>query len=146
MKIAKFPVTKEFQLNTDPDGKATVVIRQAREGENTDREEMFGTVRRIYDMNDDFVDDVTLETSENKKKTRRREAYLVLGSVTGIEDEDGKELFKSKDSVDGKSVRNAMSEPAFSLACNMLPPETIEEIMEYVYEVNPMWDRFARGE
>jgi hypothetical protein len=150
MKIATFPITEEFQLKTDPDEEARVYIRQAREGENTAREDMFSKTTRIFENPEigtvAFDGSVKLQSDQNPAKIRRKEAFLVMGKVIGITDEKGNELFRSEESIDGPSVRAGMSETEFNRVWNRLPPEVAKEISEYIWKVNPTWDQDRLGE
>lgn len=93
MRIASKPLMQTFKLNSDPDGQAEIVVRQATEGENIERGEMFSKSTRILEEAA-TGDVVKYEQAFNMRRIRRREAYLTLGSVTGIVDENGNELFK----------------------------------------------------
>ena len=150
MKITTFPLMKEFPLKCDESGEAYVKVRQAREGENAERDDMFSTITRVFEVPEiDGVQvdgNVKLETSQNPTKTRRKEAYLTLASIRGITDEAGNELFRHSGTVDGDMVRGAMSESEFNRVWNRLPPDAVSEIMGYVYELNPTWDPDRRGE
>lgn len=141
MKIHSKPLFQTFKLTTDPDGEAEVLVRQAREGENIERNQLFSKTR--------YVQTNALETAAeqeiNPSLLRRKEAYLTLGRVSGlvVVDDNGNEteLFKSRESSDeGPSVRAAMTETEFNRAWNRLPPEMAREIVDFVYKVNPDWD------
>jgi hypothetical protein len=69
-----------------------------------------------------------------------------LANLSGIVDEAGNELFRSKETVDGLSIKAAMSETEFNRAWNLLPPEMAAEISECVLQVNPTWDPEQQGE
>lgn len=145
MKIKSKAVSQSFHLETDPDGEAVVTVRQAREGETQERNDMLSTVSRVYESRTDNAL-MKLEQSVNRRKLMRKEAYITLGGVTGVVNEDGEEIFKSKDSVDGPSVRGAMSETAFNMVWDRLPTEVATEIVSFVYVVNPTWDPDNVGE
>ena len=145
MKIRAKAVIQSFNLTTDPDGEAVVTVRQAREGETQERNDMLSTVSRVYESRVDNAL-MKLEQSVNRRKLMRKEAYLTLANVTGVVTEDGEEVFKSKETVDGPSVRGGMSETAFNLVWDRLPPEVATEIVSFVYAVNPTWDPDNLGE
>lgn len=144
MKIKAKAVLQSFNLTSDPEGQATVTVRQAREGETQERIDMFSTTTRIYEETDGAQ--LKLQQNVNRRKLMRKEAYLTLASITGIVDESGEELFRSKETVDGPSIRAGMSETAFNLTWDRLPPEVATEIVEFVYETNPTWDPNRVGE
>jgi hypothetical protein len=144
MKIKAKPVVRTFNLTTDPDGEATVSVRQAREGETQERLEMLSTITRVYE--EAGLGTMKLQQSVNRRKLMRREAFLTLASITGIVDEEGAEIFSSRDTVDGQSIRGAMSEATFNMAWDRLPPEVVTEIIGFVYDVNPTWDPENQGE
>ncbi len=137
MKIVAFPLSQPLALTSDPDGEALVVVRQATEGENIDRNEMFAKTRRVYN---DGNTEVVLEQDYNIRKLRRKEAYLTLASATGFLDDKGTEMFRSDDKGDGPRVRAAMQEGAFNAAWNKLPAPVVEEIIAQVYVTNPEWN------
>lgn len=136
MKFEAFVLSSPFALTTDPDGDAIVTVRQATEGENIERNELFAKTRRVYN---DGQTEVVLEQDYNIRKLRRKEAYLTLGSATGFEF-GGKELFDTKDDGDGPRIRGAMKESAFNTSWNRLKGPMVEEIMEQIYLVNPEWN------
>ncbi len=144
MRILSLPIMETFDLVSDPDGKAQVTIRQAREGENIERNEMFARTTRIY--NDDQIGEIKLQQEYNQRKLRRKEAYLTLGRFTGVEDENAKELFSFAETKDGPSIKVAMDESQFNSAWGKLPPEAAAEVSRLVYQVNPTWDPTRQGE
>lgn len=148
MKITTFPVTKNYHLEADED--VSVTVRQAREGENAEREEMFSTTTRVFESPElgaiAFDGTVKLQQKQNPAKIRRKEAYLTLGKVVGITDENEVELFRSADSVDGPAVKAAMSEGEFNRVWNRLPPAVAKEICGFVWDCNPNWDPDRVGE
>lgn len=137
MNLLSIPVTQTFSLKSDPDGEASVTVRQATEGENILRNEMFAKTRRI--VNDEFAGEITFEQDYNVRKLRRREAFLVLAEITGIT-LDGAELFRSADGPDGRRIKSAMTEDEFNTAWDRLPAPVVEEICRYVLDVNISWD------
>lgn len=154
MKVLQFPtnpypikeqVNMQFEaavlsaplaLTTDPEGEAIVTVRQATEGENIERNELFAKTRRIYN---DGNSEVTLEQDYNIRKLRRKEAYLTLATATGFVFQ-GDELFSTKDEGDGYRVRAAMKEGVFNAAWNRLPGPMVEEIVAHIYTINPEWN------
>jgi hypothetical protein len=143
MKIAA-ALTKEFKLESDPDGEAIITIRQARNGEEIERADHFSRItRNVHDPMLDsagFNGRVSLTFEQNDQRLRRKEAYLTMGKLTGIYTGDGSELFQYKVTRDGPSVREAMSETEFNRAWAYLPVEMADEITKFVREVNPTWD------
>lgn len=141
-RIQSKPLLKTFKLASDVDGEAEIVVRQAREGEHIERNNLFAKQTRVYDQSDD----IKLQQEFNRRALARKEAYITLGRVTGITDEHGNELFKTKESDDGPSVKAAMSEQEFNRKWNLLDPRLAAEIVEAVYDVNPLWDPNYQGE
>lgn len=150
MKITAIPLMETFDLTTDEDGKSSVTVRQAREGEFLERMDFFSKITRVYE--DPMLGaiglsgNLKLQVEQNEKRLRRKEAYLVLARVTGIVLDDGSELFRSKDGVDGASIKDAMSEEEFNRAWGKLPEATALEISKYVRSVNPDWSPEGSGE
>lgn len=148
MKIASKPISQTFNLECDPEEVAMVQVNQAREGEHLERMDMFSRVTRVYEdstLRGMGIGDgkLRLQVEQNARRLRRKEAYLTLASLTGflVEDGGGKtvELFRSEGSVDGRWIKNAMTEDEFNMAWAMLPRDAVEEISQYVLEVNPTW-------
>lgn len=150
MKISSIPLSEQFDLKTDPSGETTIIVRQAREGENIERNDFFSKITRVYEdpmLGSMGLDGrLKLQVEQNEKRLRRKEAYLTLGSVTGLTYEDGTELFRSQDTVDGRSVKAAMSEEAFNRAWALLPSDMATEISEHVRSVNLAWSPEGAGE
>lgn len=150
MKIDALPIQKTFDLESDPDGNATVTVMQARHGEDIERNDMFSSITRIYEdpiLNSIGLDGrLKLQTNQNILRIRRKEAYLTLARISGITDGSGHELFRSKDGPGGERIRYAMDESEFAAAWGMLPNEVIREISEKIYEVNPHWAPDYQGE
>jgi hypothetical protein len=145
MKISASPLMQTFSLESDPEGVAQVTIRQAREGENIERSELFARTQRVFD--DTLVGTIRLETEYNQLRLRRKEAYLTLASITGIQDaETGDEWFRSGETVDGASIRAVMSEAEFNRKWGLLPPDMVREIVRLVHRVNPTWNPERLGE
>lgn len=130
MKLSK-PEIVEFKLKTDPDGEAVVRIRQATTDDMVARDAIFSRMTS---------DSAGTHQYFNPKEIYRMEAYRVIASITGIL-LDEEEVFQSKElSGQGERVRHAMSEKQFFKAWGMLPPDVTKEIVDYVHEVNPVWD------
>jgi hypothetical protein len=148
MKFSSYPIMESFVLESDPTGETTVTVRQAREGENIERGEMFAKTNRIYD--DALIGEVKLQTEYNQRKLRRKEAYLTLASLSGIytEDDKGKktEWFISGETDNGPSIKAAMSETSFNNRWNMLPTAVVNEIGKLIHQVNPDWNPERTGE
>lgn len=138
MKINSLPLMKTYKLENDPDGVATIVVRQATEGETIERNEMFTKQSRSYE-DTDSGEIVRFEQHYNIRKVRRKEAYLTLASVTGITNEKNKELFKSVNGPDGPRIKSGMTEEQFNAAFDMLPTSVANEIYQKVLLVNPDW-------
>lgn len=140
MKLSK-PILQTFKLTTDPDGVAEVTIRQAREGENIERNGLFSKTRYITTGLESSA-----EQDINSGFLRRKEAYLTLARVSGFTDDNDVELFRSKDENDLPSVKAAMTETEFNRAWARLETKVAREIIKFVYEVNPDWSPTYTGE
>jgi hypothetical protein len=136
--VLSAPLIKEAILSADASGEATVVARQATEAENILRNEMFARTSRV--INDDVAGEIRLEQDYNVRKLRRKEAFLTLNKVVGIQDERGAELFRYAITADGERVSAGMKEDEFNKAWGRLPGSIITEIMDVVYEANPDWN------
>ena len=128
------PVKKEFILEkTDAawpseGGATTITIRQATQGDNELRNELFARFQREYDN----AGGVRVTQDISFDAIRRREVYLTLCGCN-ITNENGDSLFKF-----GPNGR-LTDEVAFRRAWSNLEPITADEIHEKVLEMNPMW-------
>lgn len=149
MKITAIPIQQTFNLESDEDGIASVTIRQAREGEQVERQDFFSRVSRVYEDpllgNIGLSGRIRLETEQNRLRLLRKEAYLTLARVSNITLSDGNELFRTETTVDGPSVRAAMTEDEFNRAWGLLPSEVAAEISQYVHDVNVQWSDDPNG-
>lgn len=146
MRVKSLPKVETFKLQSDPEGLATVTIRQAREEENIRRQDLFSKVTRVFEESTELGPVRNrIEIEANELRIRRTECYLVIEEITGILDENGNELFRSAGGPSGKLVRNAMTIQEFDRAWSMLPEDTIEEIYAYVLTMNPTWDNEKKG-
>lgn len=142
MKLFSADLLKSFEVSVkNPDGETEILqigVRQATEGDNIERNQLFAKTRRVYN---DGVEDLTIETDYNVRSLRRKEAYLTLGSVTGIwlNDEETIPAFRSKLVDGGMSVRASMNEGEFNKMWNGLPPHVARAISDKVMEANPDW-------
>jgi hypothetical protein len=141
MIIALKPTLKSFNLKSHPEVEVTV--RQASENENISRNDMFAKSTRIFDDNE--LGEIRVQQEYNRRKLWRREAYLTLASISGINDPDGNPLFRTKDGKDGERISRAMTETEFNEMWGALPSSVVDEIVEQcVHEVNVTWA--AKGE
>lgn len=143
LKLAA-PIIKDFPLDKADalfgnDGEPTMVtIRQAKQGAQERRTEVFSEISRVMKMlPQDDNDEVTLKSQWSYEKLKRMEVYLTLVdcNVLGY---DGKPLFRFKKDGDGNPILD-MTVHEFSKAWNELYPEVAEEIHEKVLEVNLSW-------
>ena len=136
MKVLAFPTMQSFDLKTDPEGLAKITVRQASQGENILRQDAGSTRRQVWG---DDTERMSIEFDYNGLELQRKEAYLTLALVSGIEDEMGNVLFRSAETSRGPRVSAAMTEDEFNAAYNKLPADVCEEIAGYVHEVNASW-------
>lgn len=150
MKITTLPLINQYQNITGEEEGITIEVRQAREGEQIQWQQLFAKTTRVFDSpalgEVGMGDSVRLEVEQNRDKVRRAEAYLVLASVSGVTDENDKELFRTKETVDGKAIRFAMTEEQFNTVWNRLPPRVTKVISEMVWDTNPQWHPEYSGE
>jgi hypothetical protein len=141
--LSKPLIVEDNLLALDPTGETIVVARQATEAENILRSQMFAKTTRV--LSDEEVGDVRIEQDYNARLLRRKEAYLSLCKIEGIQ-ADGAELFRSGVTADGQRISSGMSETEFNSAWGKLPPEVANAIMEVVYRANPDWNPKRSGE
>lgn len=135
--IKKAPEAKEFTIPYE--GEEIIVgVRQATEGDAIQRADIFAPQERV--MEDDDLGKITIKTTFNRRALNEAEAYFTLAYVRNIVDEDGIELFRSKNGSNGERVSNAMSRNAFSEAWGALPSDLAAEITSRIYKVNADWD------
>lgn len=123
------PLEKEFILKkSDKEMKnkgepTTITIRQAREGQNVTRNQLFERIVR----KEDYDGTIAIQQDISPAVVRRKEIYLTLiaCNLLGL---DGEPLFTFP-----------MDEKKFNDAYSLLPPIIVEEIHEKVLEVNITW-------
>lgn len=128
MQIKKKPIIQEFLLKADPDGLATVTIRQATFEQDTIRSDAYAMRRTVWK-----ADGAVVEENRNIARVYAKEIYATIVGATGFIDEKKKEIFAFED---GKL---AMTETEFYEALGLLDSETVLEIRDCVYKVNPTW-------
>lgn len=128
MQIKKKPIIQEFQLKSDPDGIATVTIRQATFEQDTIRSDAYATRRTIW-----RAEGAVVEENRNIARVYAKEIYATIVGASGFLDEKKKEIFAFEDS------KLAMTETEFYEAIGLLDSETVLEIRDCVYRVNPTW-------
>lgn len=140
MKIAAHAKIEEFLVKTE-DGEFTIGVRQAREGENEIRFEMFKDREQVVRENQR---EMIYRQSLNVYKLRRLELFLTLAYVTGlIDDATGKELFTSGSDKRGqRRVSVGMTEKEFYEALALLPSAAVDAMSNFVYKVNPDWGNY----
>ena len=150
MKVPTFPLVDRYENITGEEDGITIEVRQSREGEHIQRQQLFAKTTRTFETpalgEVGMGDSVKLEVEQNNAKIRRAEAYLTLARVTGVVDEKDQELFKTADSVDGPCIKAAMTEDQFNLAWGRLPTRVTRAISRKVWETNPHWDPDYEGE
>lgn len=143
------PTVKTFRLTRlDPSGETTVTIRQATAGDVKRVGDLFSEQTQIFDDGDGTS--IKIQKKFNYAELNRYRAYLTLADCNiqrEVETSDGKivteDWFKF---VERNGVRRIQSEGDFYQAWDALPQEVVEEIVDYVLDVNPMWDPNAQGE
>jgi hypothetical protein len=128
------PIKKEFILEKTDEAipsegePTTVTIRQATQGDNEFRNELFAKFQREYDT----AGGVKVTQDISFDSIRRREVYLTLCGCN-IMGENGESLFKFN------AAGKLTDEVAFRRAWSQLEAITANEIHEKVLEMNPMW-------
>lgn len=128
MQIKKKPIVQEFPLKSDPDGIATVIIRQATFEQDTLRSDAYAIRRTTWK-----AEGAVVEENRNIARVYAKEIYATIVGAIGFIDEKKKEIFQFED---GKL---AMTETEFNEALGLLDSETVLEIRDCVYRVNPTW-------
>jgi hypothetical protein len=142
MKLAA-PIEKDFPLEKSDeiygnDGEPSMVtIRQAMQGAQERRTEVFSEVSRVMrTLPKDENDEIVLRSHWSYEKLKRMEVYLTMADCNVL-DYDGTQLFRFR--KDGDKQVLDMTVHEFTKAWDRLYPETAEEIHEKVLEVNLTW-------
>lgn len=144
MKQTTKSVEKTRMITSDPDGKLTVTIRQAAFGESRQRAELTAGMRIVETGKDNTL---AMEQDVNQNDIKAKSIYLTLSGITGIEDEDGNVVEPIPFRKEGGKNVVAIGEAAFNRVISNWPDEVIDEIYDFVLEMNPQWDnRKKRGE
>lgn len=132
--IVQFHLAKTDALfpNSDDPSKTTIEVRQASTGDVEARADLFNKFKRTFDGFGNF----TIEQNVTMDDVRRMEVFLTLAACN-IKKSDGNSLFTFKD---GK----LRDRDAFEKAWALLPPQTSEEIHDFVLQHNKLWS--AEGE
>lgn len=143
MKISSMPTTRQFNLESDPDGAAWVEFRQGKFGETKRRGEIQSRTRFIRK---DKGGETAVEQEINNYEVMALDIYLTLCGAGGFTDEAGENLelftFKERNGIPSLS----MGEDAFMKALDKLPEEVVREMHRHCLTVNKQWDPYAEGE
>ena len=145
--LKSIPVTQEFPLETDPEGKARVTFRQASWGEQAERETIFAKQSIEYD--DDARGTVRQTFNWTQSQLIQKELFLTLsGAVDLMYQEynkdgepkgDPKELFTFLTSSSGRSRLNISESEFLKRLSDYVPPEMVKEMHKLCREVNIQW-------
>lgn len=135
MKVTSLPVSKQFKLETDPDGTGHVTIAQATFAQDRTRSELLKTQRYSFDDRERTKSEMIQEV--NPRDLQALEVYLTITSAEGIVDENEQPLFKFNTGATG--VSRPANQAEFMAALGRMPTDVVEEIHKYVREVNPSW-------
>lgn len=137
MIVAK-KIIKEFPIKADPEGVLKVKIRQGTWGEDKERADVYTTQRTVVPINEG--EHPIIEENYNRARKVEWEIRTVLSGISGLVDERGNDItpFVFKEHKNGYMKIN-MSPEAFSDAIDSLGSEVVEEIHDYVLEMNPTW-------
>lgn len=142
MRVLSKPVEKLFKLKTDPDGEATITVRQATFGDNKQIADL--TAKTIRRWSDREAGPIELEQEFNYLEERALRIYLTVTNISGIlDDETSQPLFEFKEF--GK-VSRPKSKDNFFGALEKLPNQVVEEMHQCVLDMNPQWDPTRQGE
>jgi len=129
----KSPLKTEYQLiKSDEelgsgDGATTVTIRQATQGAYELVNKLTETVERQYDGAT-----VKMLQKISFDDIHRKQIYLTLCGCNIMDETGQTPLFKFKD-------EGLVNENEFTKAWGKLPPVIANEILEKVWEMNPLW-------
>ncbi len=140
MILSKTPILKTFGLRADEEGKATVTIRQANNGDEMEIAKLGERQRWVGNDNGETRD---LEVKFNYEETKRLQVRRVLAGTTDIFAADGvTPAITFRDGANGQEVAKA---DEFNAVWAKLPSVVADEIYEYVLDVNPQWDNSKPG-
>lgn len=142
MKISLKPTAQTFKLSIDPEGQATVTVRQARTGDLVRLGNLFSEQTQIWD--DEQLGKVMLQRKWNPEELMRERAFCTLVGIDLEDEETGEPIFRFREGKNGPEL--AMTRNAFCRAWDALPVELTQEIYNNVLEVNPQWDPARQGE
>jgi hypothetical protein len=131
VQIKSKPTIKTYTLKSDPDGQASVTIRQATFKEDMLRGDAFAT-RRVLWANHPSERTIT-EENRNPARMYVKDIYVTLVDAKGFLDENSKELF------DFKENRLAFSEEVFTDKLGLLDADVVTEMHNCVLRTNPTW-------
>lgn len=144
VKVLSKPVTETFTLESDPDGVASVTIRQATFG---DEKAVADLTRKRTRKWKEGVQEIALEDEYSFPEEQSLKIYLTLADATGffVVDKDGNEK-PAFQFADFSGVSRPKNKIEFFATLDRLSPKVVEEIYEKVKKVNPQWDPKAQGE
>jgi hypothetical protein len=143
MKLQMKPLSQTYKLAFDPDGIATVSIRQATSGD----ELRLAKLSENQGWRNSDRGGRVLELTWNPRERERLQAFMTLtGADLEFEDDKGntEPVFKFRNGKNGPEL--AMTEFEFFKAWDKLPTVLVDEIITHVLDCNPQWDDRASGE
>ena len=136
------PLVKQFPLEkADPGGDTYVTIRQAKQREQEEHDELYAETSRVW--NDQQVGVMELKQRVSMGVVQRREVELTLVD-SNILDADGKPLFTFKKNTHGVMSLD-MTPTQFREAWGQLDPDDADEIHAKVREMNPQWGPLGKA-
>lgn len=137
MKLNTKPIQTRFIVTSDPDGEMWVEIRQATFNDSHQVRELSARTSFL-----DTKDGIELKTEVNQADLMFRMIFLTLVGIGGIYDAEDEhveiEFLKFREQNGRISV--AHSEQEFRRIFGQLPDEIVEEIYQFVLDMNPQWD------
>jgi hypothetical protein len=138
MRISAKPLMKTFALQADEEGEATVTIRQATFADEKHLGEL--SAKRIQHWDDQQVGSIKVEQEFNWREEVAWRIYYTIEDMSGIyiADSKGNDVPLMEFAQRG-SIMRPKSKDHFNARIGILPTTVVDEIHEYVLEMNPQW-------
>jgi len=131
-------LTQKFMLETDPEGEAYIVVRQASQGETRRLAELTASQRQVV-QEGPRGNRIAYEQDFNVYEERSAMIYLTADEIGGIEGIDDKKLFSMIKPQEPVAFRNIRGMGLFQADLDQLHDSMVAEMTRRVLEVNPQW-------
>lgn len=133
-------VTKTFKIKADEEGVLSVTFRQATFGEDMERADAYAIQKTFYPSV--IGERAYVEENRNRARTMAKEIKSVMSGIDGLVNETGKplELFRFREHKSG-FMKVDMTDEQFIEALGEFTSEVIDEMHDYVLEMNPTWGK-----